>query len=491
MRGVRRLDLSLALVLFVTGLSLRLLLLAPFEFDGLYGQDPYAYYDFAQELRQLFSEGHTPGPFFWPLGYPTLLAVAFSLFGVQAETGQLLNVLLGASLAPSVYVLSRQMGNGCVGAFAAGILIAVCGQALQSSLVIMADIPALVWAVFSAIALWAYLRNNLRRWLVAAAILIALASVTRWLYLALIVSWGMALLLTKPARWRDAIAAAIPASVILFAQSAYSRTSPYPTFNHAWVEGWSVGNAFRREFINVDGHFLYEMENWRFYAQPFYESYYLAPVFAPLLVIGLLGLVWRGQRAQVATLVGWTLLPYIFLVGIPYQNIRFPLIVFPAVAILAGTGLEAVPEWLQRKRFPAYVSWFAFAAILILGGRETLATATQTIDTFVDNQQRDKETAEWAAEYVPERATLYTFGLTLTLKHYTTLNVHELYYESPETLVERWVRGQDDYLLLNVWNIENQWAGREPQIVFHWLRDRRGLVELGRYGNYTLFRVEG
>jgi hypothetical protein len=42
-----------------------------------------------------------------------------------------------------------------------------------------------------------------------------------------------------------------------------------------------------------------------------------------------------------------------------------------------------------------------------------------------------------------------------------------------------------------VWNIENQWAGREPQIAFYWLRDVRGLVELGRYGKYTLYRVEG
>jgi hypothetical protein len=117
--------------------------------------------------------------------------------------------------------------------------------------------------------------------------------------------------------------------------------------------------------------------------------------------------------------------------------------------------------------------------------------ARVTIDPFIANQQRDKDTARWAAEQLPEEGIVYTFGLTLTLKHYTNLNAAEIYYESPETLAERWQRGQDDYLLLNVWNIENQWAGREPQLAFHWLRDSRGLVELGRYGNFTLFRVEG
>jgi hypothetical protein len=87
--------------------------------------------------------------------------------------------------------------------------------------------------------------------------------------------------------------------------------------------------------------------------------------------------------------------------------------------------------------------------------------------------------------------TLYTFGLTLTLQHYTTLNVYELFYETPATLDARWAHGKDDYLLLNVGNIEQQWNGREVQTVYHWLRDVRGLVKLGQYGSYTLFRVQG
>jgi 4-amino-4-deoxy-L-arabinose transferase-like glycosyltransferase len=480
----KRLDLFFVLALFAGGLLLHLLLLAPFRFDGLYGQDSYSYFDFAGELRRVVSEGHRPGPFFWPLGYPLLLAV----FGTQA--GQTINVLLGTLLAPLVYVLARQIGCRAAGAFAAGVLIAICGQALQSSLVLMADIPSLAWALVSAISLWQYTSGRRRGWLMVAFAALALASITRWLYLVLIIPWGAVLIFSGRLRWREWVIASVPAVLIFGLQLLYSSTSQYPTLNHSFVEGWSVSNIFQRKFTNADGHFVFELENWRYYAQPFYDSYYLAPIFTPFLLVGLAIIFKWRQVAQAALLTCWALLPYIFLAGIPFQNIRFPLIIFPAVAILAGAGLEGLLQWARQHRL-TYAGWLVFVAVLLIGGRQMLLAAQTNIDTFIANQQRDKDAAAWAGEQVPAGATLYTFGLTLTLKHYTMLDVYEIYYETPETLEARWVRGRDDYLMLNVWNIENQWAGRGPQLDFHWLRDTRGLVEMGRYGNYTLYRIEG
>src|SRR5262249_40185009 len=110
---------------------------------------------------------------------------------------------------------------------------------------------------------------------------------------------------------------------------------------------------------------------------------------------------------------------------------------------------------------------------------------------FINNQQRDKDTAAWATQQIPARATLYTFGLTLTLQHYTSLNVFELYYETPDTLAKKWTIRKDDYLLVNAANIEQQWAGRDPQKDFHWFRDTRGLTKLGDYGYFTLYKIQG
>ena len=208
--STHRLDLILLLLLFVGGIILRLALIAPTGFDGLYGQDPYAYYDFAAELRSAIADGHSLPPFFWPLGYPALVGISGAIFGTAPQVGQLLNIILGVALAPLVYLLVRQMGGGRWAALTAGLLMAVCGQAVQSSLVIMADIPALFWGTVSAVLLWRYINHFQtgqpdKLSLPLASLTLALAIITRWLYLVLIIPWGLTLLITWHGRihWRD------------------------------------------------------------------------------------------------------------------------------------------------------------------------------------------------------------------------------------------------------------------------------------------------
>jgi hypothetical protein len=494
--SLRRIDTSLLLLLFAGGILLRIILLAPTGFDGLYGQDAYAYYDFAGELRAAISQGRAPGDFFWPLGYPALLAATQTVFGTQPTTAQTITIIMGTLLAPLVYVLARQMGSGISGGLVAAVVMGICGQAIQSSLVIMADIPALFWATLSAVLLWLYQANPLRPRSTAvtavAAFTLALACISRWLYLALLIPWAIVLLLAWNGRirWRASLFAIVAALLIFLPQLAYSRTNPYPVLNHAWVEGWSPANIFRQTFNNVDGHFEYATINALYYAKPFYDAYYLAPVFTPFLLLGLWRLLREKRFAALLMLLTWILLPYIFLAGIPYQNIRFPLIVFPAVAILAGCGLEYAAQFIGRFTRPRY-AYTAFSVLIIFGAVYSLDVDVHTIRDFIAHQQEDKQVAAWAGERVPAGATIYTFGLTLTLQHYTSLNVRELFYETPTTLNQKWTPGQADYLLLNIWNIENQWVGLDPQFDYHWLRDIRGIIRLGKNGYYTLYRIKG
>lgn len=499
----RRLDLTLCLIIFISGIVLRLLLLTPSGFDGLYGQDAYAYYDFAHELRDAINEGRAPGSFFWPLGYPLLLLAGFTLFGNQITVAQGLNVLLGSALPCLIYILARTIGLRRTGALTAAILMAVCGQAMQSSLVIMSDIPALFWAIASGVMLALYLKpssnrtSSLTLWLALSAGLLAFASITRWIYLLLAVPWGLVVLMRSRGRIqrREILSTLIATSIVFLPQLVYNRIMPSPGLNHAWVEGWSLSHALEREFTNIDGHFLYEKANVLYYAQPFYDLYYLAPIFSPFILIGLWRL-WKLARVWLIMIGGWALLPYLFLIGIPYQNIRFPLIVLPAVAILVGAGIEMIAEWIQSVEvrgiiIPHTLARLMVFAIVAFGAIQTLHIAEKTIREFIERRQADKAVARWVNNDLPGSSRLYTFGLTLTLKHYTTLKVFELYYETPETLEARWIRGQDDYLLLNLWDIEHQWAGREPDIAYQWFFDLRGLTRLGQYGYYTLFRIKG
>lgn len=96
-------------LLFAFALLVRLLATGLTQFDGLYGQDAFAYYDYARDLWQRTHVLQAPAPFWWPLGYPALIALAFDLSGFTPVAAQAISVLSGALVAPLVYLWVREI----------------------------------------------------------------------------------------------------------------------------------------------------------------------------------------------------------------------------------------------------------------------------------------------------------------------------------------------------------------------------------------------
>ncbi|MFN8378812.1 MAG: glycosyltransferase family 39 protein [Anaerolineae bacterium] len=474
-----RRDSLIALTLGTLALAVRVLFLARSPFDGLYGQDAYAYFDHAQAIRVALSSGTPLPPFFWPIGYPGILAAFFALFGPSATVGQLASLLMGAALAPIAYGLARASAVTWPGALVAGLLMVANGQAIQSSLVLMADIPALFWASLSAFALLRALRTRRTAAFALAGMLLGIAVVTRWANLLLIIPFAAAIVRSRSS-WRGAIATAAAFGLVLLPQLLISANSPYPTFNHAWVQGWSPLNAFARDFVNVDGTFHYAQVNGLFAAGPATELFFFAPLAIPLIALGVYAL-----RAPSRWLLGgWAVLGWAFLAGIPYQNIRFGLLLSPPLAVLAGAGFGWLWTRLSRHK-PA--RWALIAAVGI-GFGWMLTASAPPIEAFIARQQADRDAVMWAASRIPSNSRVYTSGLTLALRHTVHSSVHELYGLEPSDLAEEAETG--DYVLVNRWQIENQWAGTPMQDAIHGLETARGLTLVARYGNYTLYQVK-
>jgi len=97
---------------------------------------------------------------------------------------------------------------------------------------------------------------------------------------------------------------------------------------------------------------------------------------------------------------------------------------------------------------------------------------------------------DWARAQLPAGGTLITFGATLTFQHYTNDDVRELFYLAPPDLDAIIQQPKPAYLLLDVGNIERQWAGLRPQLDYHYLQEHPGLEIIGQRGAYVLFRVK-
>jgi 4-amino-4-deoxy-L-arabinose transferase-like glycosyltransferase len=385
---------------------------------------------------------------------------------------------MGTALAPLAYGLARAAGIRWLAALLAGLLMAANGQAIQSSLVLMADIPALFWACLSAFALLVGLRSKRPAGVGLAGLLLGMAVITRWANLLLAVPFA-ATFIAGRAHWRTALWGMAGFALIVAPQLLISAGSPYPVLNHPWVQGWLPLNAFARDFVNVDGMFHYAQVNGWFYAAPALDPYFLAPLVLPLIAIGVF--VLRGPSRWL--FLGWALLGWLFLAGIPYQNIRFGLLLSPPLAVLAGAGFDWL--WEKGADHRAWRGGLAGATAVALVWM--VGASLPRVTEFLGRQQTDQETVQWASARIPAGVTVYANGLTYALRYATGRPVVELYGFAPAALAADAKQG--DMVLVNRWQIENQWAGTPLQEAIHQLIEDHGLRRIGRYGYYTLYEV--
>ena len=133
-------------------------------FDGLYGQDAFAYFRYARALWPWLLRGEPLPIYYWPAGYPLLVALVLPLFGGSSAAGQAVSIASVALAAGCTFLLSRELlpdaPGGRLVAWVAGLAVALCGDALRAGLVTMSDALALAGC---AAAIWALARYRRTR----------------------------------------------------------------------------------------------------------------------------------------------------------------------------------------------------------------------------------------------------------------------------------------------------------------------------------------
>ncbi len=516
----------LPLALFALALIVRLFFVFAYSFDGLYGQDAFAYFNQAVGIAENIPRGHLPPlTFFWPNGYPFLAAMFMWGMG-KTEIAALLPVLLtGAALAPLAYLLCLEFFGeyGPRAGWLAGLIFAVAGQPIQSSVTSMADVPGVFWAM---LAVWCLVRawkvppiptvptnshrsdnshsspnapelvgthrnlqGNLSR-LTLSGLFLAFATVTRWNYAMLALSFAVyAVYQTRqhktPRTWW--MAPALVGFVVLLVQVWVSSHRPEGMF-HQWLVGWHPRNFFGSSFQTPDGLQTFERPVWLFNLLPGMHPAYLFPLFGVAIPLGAWH-TWRERNwGAMILLWGWFMLNYAFLAGIPYENFRFGLALYPPLVLFASLGLALISTYASRFTHPTSFKWVYWG--LIGGGLLfMLFWATRMVGSFLTTQTATKQQALEIAAQLPPNATVITLGPTLILDHYTPLKLVE-YFTADETQFAQLLRDTPSlYLLLNIPDIQGRYAGMEPAQNLQWLQTHATLTPLGEYPPYTLFAL--
>ena len=131
-------------------------LLAHYPYDGLYGQDSYAYYYQARAILQDMT-GQAPQPwqlfsgaqlYHWPVGYHLLIIVGQVISGSVAG-GRALTLITAVGAVVILYLLTGELWVGAtfreraLAGLVAGGLLPLVATFTRMGLSLMADVPAL------------------------------------------------------------------------------------------------------------------------------------------------------------------------------------------------------------------------------------------------------------------------------------------------------------------------------------------------------------
>jgi 4-amino-4-deoxy-L-arabinose transferase-like glycosyltransferase len=493
----------------VPGLVLAVWVIVAWKFNGLYGQDPFAYYDYGVgPLRRSLLDGAPLAAMFWPLGYPILITLSSLVLGPVTAAAQAVNLLADVAAVGLTYLLGRdvlmQAGAdarlarraGALGALSLGVM----GRLVESSVLIMADSVALATALLSA---WALVRWSAGEeegqpktlWLALSAAALAWSIVTRWGQAVLALAWLVAALpALRARRRRGLLPALIPAAAVLGAQFWLVFTVPpqadlgrYPFAGDLALvngsgSGWSLVNLVQHSFVTPDGVLRYPWPNALFYGTGAFLPQYLTPLFFPAAALGLIVAAIAYRRALLL-LLSWPALLLLFDAGLAEQNPRFILAAMPPIAILVGLGLAEIWDRLRPRLRPVA------GALLIAGLVVVARTGMRDLATLNNERNGDLQVAAWTAAHLPYRATTLSFGITLTLQHATRLHVLDLSVLTQADLRRLRALRHPLFLLVPVAAMSGQFAARPPGINYRSLRVHPGLIWLGTLHGYGLSRV--
>ena len=484
---------ALALVLVAVSAA-RLVLVANTGFDGLIGQDAYAYFGYV--VDSLVVDGalvFPPPPFPFPPGYPYLVAVAVLVLGAAPWVGQLLSFAAALVAAILTAGLAHRIWPGRPWlAATAGSLVVLNGHLGRASILVMSDACGLAAATASVLLVMEYRRSGRAPWLVTAAAAAAAAVLCRWamgLVAVPVTLYAMAALARLP-RGRalgHGLAAAV-VTVIVLSPVLVELGSETPGFVVDFdAARWSPGHALQRTTVSAEGTQTFAAPPAVYYAIAPAHPSVLAPIMAVFLLPGLWAAVGTmrsrsGPWREVALVVGWALVVYVFLGGIALRNPRFTLTYLPPLAVLAALGVWKVDELLPSRRR-------VVATVAALGvGWTAIGGWSYTVD-LVREKARHLQIVRWVEALVEGDARLITFWYTATFRFESGIETIELF-----DLDLRFIRATLDdlrptYLLVNSNNIENQWRGRSPAAGYEALRRDPGLELIAGHDGLSLFIV--
>lgn len=452
-------------------------LITLFGFNGLYGQDAYAYYYYSEAVRGFLNTGQDPGNFFWPVGYPVFAGI-LSVTGIPVSLAmQMVSIM---SLLGIVYLLSRLIGfqhSDSGNQKTVYLFICFCFSPfiLKAGVIGMSDLPAAFFVLAAYYTFCLYLKESNVKWALLFGIMASLSVLTRFPSIVLVALPAILIIywMVKRKKVFHLLALSIMAVLGIMALIRFSDNSLSSLFNHPALTDWSLFHGLQREFTTMNGHIFYRFPNIVYVAYN-----WIHPGF---MILGLI-LIFFIRKWDLK--IYWVPLAIVgvyalFLIGIPIQNKRFLILSFPFIVLFLYPAFNRLmsSRILVRKE----LRYVLFGLVMLL----QFSIFAYYFNQVYQLNRLEKEIAGYVKHHYAGK-DIYSFSVDISFRAYgtnnTVLNLYEKKYE---------VFSEGNLVIFNAGLLENQWEQLNPMVNWKLMNELCELKLLHEFSNgWKLYLIQ-
>lgn len=450
-----------------------------YDFNGLYGQDGHAYFQYAESLVQYWKgESKVLGTLMWPVNYP-LLGAALSFLGIPVVLAlQFISAISAVGVLLFTYLLlqsffplrTKRMINFTF------LMVGLSPIFLRTSVMVMSEMMTLFFVTGFLYFSTKALKNTSSRQLAWAAVFAGIAIGTRYAAAVLVLPLALWLAIVfSRAKKVGALGASVLLGLVGLLPTALLKGSESMAFveHDWWLLGWNPIHIFQRSFETADGRMSFLLPNGLYVFQLFVH-----PIFfllgLPLIYFFKYPNAVKPALFPLLVTLGFYLL---FLMGLPFQNKRFLFMVIPIAALL----LFVPYQYFMRIIALRLNVQMAFSILFVF---LQLGLFSYSFLSFLNRNRLERHIAEVVERYPQKR--VYGFDMDISLHSYTKsksiFNLWEKEYNSFR---------HNSLVVFNEDKFREQWEGKNPMLNWRKMQKEYSLVELKDFSNgWKLYELQ-
>jgi 4-amino-4-deoxy-L-arabinose transferase-like glycosyltransferase len=355
---------------------------------------------YASQAASLAGNPHYSGLFPIVRAHPLLLQMLVSPLyaaGRPDTVGRYIAAAFGIGTIVLVYFVGKILYGANTGAVGA-LFLAVMPYHVTVTRQFLLDGPMTFFTTAALLCMAKAVASGSRRWLIGVGICLGLSALCKETGLVLLIA-AVTFLSIHARVWRPA---KFPLGA---AAAAFGLTLAYPALT-AFAGGASGGQSY----------LLWQLTRHPNHDLLFYpETVGAAMGFLPLAVAAY-GLVIRPSFSwREALLLSWIVVPLMYFEVWPVKGFAYLMPVAPAVALLAGRGIERIAHVASggRRRMSVIIAGvvaLVCAVVLAVPAASSVGTRQTSGLAGGGGTPGGRETGKWVAAHLPPDASLMTIG---------------------------------------------------------------------------------